>query len=413
MQLFIRLGLALAIGFLIGMERGWHEREMQEGTRIAGIRTFGLISLLGGLWSALAGELGNVLLGFAFLAFAGLLIAAHVADMRVDKDVGITTAVASLVTFALGALAVQGYLAIAAAAAVITATILSLKPVLHRWLQKLESIELFAVLKLLLISVVILPVLPNKGFGPFDSLNPYHIWWMVVLIAGLSFIGYFAIKIGGQERGILFTSLFGGLVSSTVVTINFARMIKNKKENNLINAGVLVGSATMFPRMLVIAGIINIELLGQLAIPLGIMGLLTYFAAFILWYRNKHLVIENEVLISNPFQLMPAIKFGLLLTAIMILSAVFRYWFGETGLYILSGISGLADVDAITLSVSHMTLGNLAMHVATYSLFLAAVVNTLVKGFLFNGIAGWKAGYRILLIFFFIIVIGALSLFII
>ncbi len=282
MQLFIRLGLALAIGFLIGMERGWHERESQEGTRIAGIRTFGLTSLLGGLWAALSRDLGNILLGFAFVAFAGLLIAAHIMDIKEDKDVGITTAVASLVTFALGALSVQGYMAVAAASAVITATILSLKPVLHRWLTHLESKELFAVLKLLLISVVILPVLPNKGFGPLDSLNPYHIWWMVVLIAGLSFIGYFAIKIGGPERGIFFTSLFGGLVSSTVVTINFARMIKNNKEDKLINAGVLVASATMFPRILVIAGVVNFQLLSELAIPLGIMGILTYVAAFIL-----------------------------------------------------------------------------------------------------------------------------------
>ena len=413
MQLFIRLGLALVIGFLIGLERGWHEREAQEGTRIAGIRTFGLISLLGGLWSAIASELGTILLGFAFVAFAGLLVAAHIMDIREDKDVGITTAVASLVTFALGALVVQGYLAIAAASAVITATILSLKPVLHRWLMRLELIELYAVLKLLLISVVILPVLPNKGFGPLNSLNPYHIWWMVVLIAGLSFIGYFAIKIGGQERGVFFTSLFGGLVSSTVVTINFARMIKNHKENNLINAGVLVGSATMFPRMLVIAGIVNIQLLSELTIPLGIMGGLTYFAAFILWYRNKHIKIENEVLISNPFQLMPAIKFGLLLTAIMVLSAAFRYCFGETGLYILSGISGLADVDAITLSISHMTLSDLSIHIATYTLFLAAIVNTLVKAILFNSIAGWKAGYRILLILTAVILSGAVSLLVI
>lgn len=413
MQLFIRLGLALAIGFLIGMERGWHEREAQEGTRIAGIRTFGLISLLGGLWAALARDLGNILLGFAFVAFAALLIAAHIMDIKEDKDVGITTAVASLVTFALGALSVQGYMAVAAASAVITATILSLKPVLHHWLTRLESKELFAVLKLLLISVVILPVLPNKGFGPFDSLNPYHIWWMIVLIAGLSFIGYFAIKIGGPERGVFFTSLFGGLVSSTVVTINFARMIKDKKENNLINSGVLVASATMFPRILVIVGIINIKLLYDLAVPLGLMGILTYAAAFVLWYQNKHLSIENTILISNPFQLLPAIKFGLLLTAIMVLAAVFRYWFGETGLYVLSGISGLADVDAITLSVSHMTRDDLVVRIATYAIFIAAIVNTLVKGFLFNGIAGFRAGYKVLLILILVILIGAIPLLVI
>jgi len=165
MELLQRLGLALLVGLLIGAERGWQERSATEGERVAGIRTFGLLGLLGGLWALLAQELGTVLLGFSFLSIALLMIVAHVLDVRADRDVGITTVIAALLTFVLGATAVQGHEAVAAGGAVITAVILSLKSFLHGWLKKLEETEIFAALKLLLMSVVILPWLPDRGYG--------------------------------------------------------------------------------------------------------------------------------------------------------------------------------------------------------------------------------------------------------
>ena len=179
MQTLIDLGLALALGLLVGVERGWQERGAAEGSRIAGIRTFGLIGLLGGLWQLLAGGAGDVLLGLAFLAFALLMVIAHAAEARVSNDYGVTTLVATLITFVLGALSVRGQQGVAASGAVVTAVILSLKPMLHHWLERIEPNELAAALKLLLISVVILPVLPDQGFGPWQALNPYELWWLV------------------------------------------------------------------------------------------------------------------------------------------------------------------------------------------------------------------------------------------
>ena len=175
----LSLGLALALGLLIGLERGWKERTAAEGSRIAGIRTFGLIGLLGGLWEILARGVSEILLGFAFLAFALLMVISHVAEARESKDYGITTLIAALITFVLGALSVRGHHTVAGASAVVTTIFLSLKPLLHSWLQNIEANELTAALKLLLLSAVILPVLPNQGYGPWQALNPYELWWPV------------------------------------------------------------------------------------------------------------------------------------------------------------------------------------------------------------------------------------------
>ena len=173
METLLNLGLALALGLLVGVERGWQEREAAEGSRLAGIRTFGLISLLGGLWELLGRGSGEFVLGIAFLAFVVLMSAAHVAEARASHDYGVTTLIAALITFALGALSVRGEHAVAATAAVLTTIILSLKPILHRWLRRIEQQELTAALKLLLISVVILPILPDRGYGPWQALNPH------------------------------------------------------------------------------------------------------------------------------------------------------------------------------------------------------------------------------------------------
>ena len=159
-----RVALALAIGILIGIERGWHSRAEAEGARVAGVRTFGLIGLLGGVWMLIADIVGDVVLGQAFGAFALVLLASHVVAVQRRDDVGATTAVAALLTFALGAVAVAGELALAAASAVITALLLGMKPVMHQWLERISQDELFAVLKSLVMSVVLLPVLPSTVY---------------------------------------------------------------------------------------------------------------------------------------------------------------------------------------------------------------------------------------------------------
>ena len=281
METYLNLGLALALGLLIGLERGWQERTAAEGSRLAGIRTFALIGLLGGLWELLGRSSGALLLGIAFLALVVLLTAAHVAEARVSHDYGVTTLIAALITFALGALSLRGEHTIAATAAVLTTTILSLKPVLHRWLQRIEPQELTAALKLLLISVVILPVLPDQGYGPWQALNPRVIWSLVIFIAAISFAAYCAVKIAGTERGILLTGILGGLVSSTGVTLHLSRLAVEGVERKVIAAGILVASATMFVRVLLLAAVLNSALAKMLSLPTFAMALWLLAAAFL------------------------------------------------------------------------------------------------------------------------------------
>jgi uncharacterized membrane protein (DUF4010 family) len=199
---FYHLGVALAIGLLIGIERGWAEREAEEGGRVAGVRTFALIGLLGGAVVLLAKHLGEPLTAFALLALGGFLAVGYMVHARLKPNViGITAQVAALLTFVLGALAASGEISAAAAAAVVAAVLLSSKPALHRWLGTFRHKELSAGIQLLLLSVVILPLLPNQGYGPWEAVNPYRIWWFVVLIAAISFVGYFVVKEAGTRRG--------------------------------------------------------------------------------------------------------------------------------------------------------------------------------------------------------------------
>lgn len=388
MDPLINLGIALALGLMIGSERGWQERRAEEGSRVAGIRTFGLIGLLGGLWALLAQDMGETLLGFAFLGLTIVLIIAYRQGQQDGHDVGITTLIAALITFALGAFAVRGYAALAAASAVATTALLSLKPTLHRWLSNLEAEEFYAALKLLLISVVILPVLPNQGYGPWGVLNPYHIWWMVVLIAGLSFAGYIAMKAVGAERGILLTGLLGGLASSTATTLTFARLARHIRLGRVLAAGTMMASATMFPRVLVEVAVINPQLLATLAPPLGLMTLTTIAYGLWLWRRHRARPHTGKLPLHNPLELTSALQFGLLLSIILVLAEALRAWLGDAGIYLLAFVSGIGDVDAITLSMARMSTLDLPAEVAERAILIATLTNTLMKGVLVLAIAG-------------------------
>lgn len=397
MEDLLKLGLALALGLLIGTERGWHERAAAEGTRPAGIRTFGLIGLLGGLSALLASRQGELVLGLAFLALAGVLVVSHIIDSRIDRDSGITTVVAGLVTFALGALVFRGQEVLAAAGAVITATLLSLKPVLHRWLSRIEPTDLYATLKMLLISVVLLPVLPNQGYGPWAALNPYEIWWMVVLITGISFVAYVSMKLFGTRRAILLTSLFGGLASSTAATISLSRIGHDRQCYDITAAGVMLANTTMFLRMLLVLAVVNPALITAVSGPLLGMALTTGLGClYFLRRRHERTDADHELRLNNPFQILPALQFGALLILITLLTEAARAWMGNQGLFAVAALAGLVDVDAINLTLAKMARTGLETAIAIQGITLVAMVNTLIKGLLATIIAGKRMGLRLL-----------------
>jgi uncharacterized membrane protein (DUF4010 family) len=388
---FKHLGISLAIGLLIGLERGWRTREKAEGMRVAGLRTFGLIAMLGGLWGLLAQQAGFILMGFAFLSLTFIFLIAYSKSLNKFEDYSITSMIASLMTFTLGAMTVFGHAMLASSSAVVITFLLGFKPLLHGWMNKLEQHELEATFKLLLISVVMLPILPDKSFDPWAAINPYLIWWMVVLIAGISYLGYFAVKIVGNRHGMVLTGFFGGLVSSSALTLNLSRLTNTQQGlQNVLSAGILTACATLFLRTLLLTAILNPALALILLPALTIMSLITYLAAYLLWKNAVEFQENEDMKLENPFQLGMAVKFGAFLVVILILSRILQANFGDTGAYVLAAVSGLADVDPITLSMAQMCSEGLELKVAATAILIAVAVNSAVKS-LFTLIIGDSA----------------------
>lgn len=410
LELFERLGLALAIGLLMGVERGWQARDYAEGGRVAGIRTFALIGLLGGIVGWFGHAMGSAALAAGFLALAAVVIASHLIRARSGAhDVGVTTEVAELTAFALGALAAMGEGQAAAASGVVATALLGAKDTLHGWVRRLELLELRAAIKLLLISVVLLPVLPNQGYGPEEALNPYKLWLLVVMVAAISFSGYFAIKIAGPRIGSLLTGVFGGLASSTALTVSFARMGRaSPGMQPLLAAGVAVANATMYARLWLIVFVLNRSIGVELALPLGLMCVAGLIATWMLWRARDEEGKPGATALSNPFELGMAIKFAILLALVILASKLLQTWGGSAGLYLLAAIAGLADVDAVALSMAQM--GGISLTVASTAITIAAFVNTGVKAALVAGLCGGLMAWRIIFAMSGVIAAGAAGL---
>jgi len=374
------LSVALLLGALIGLQRGWVSREQQAGERIAGMRTHALVGFLGGVAIVLSEQITFWFLPSMLFVLAALSITAYYIKASHTQNFSITSIVGLLLTYCFGALAVSGEVVLAAMAAVITTLILDNKQEIHGALKKLQANELDAALKLLLISLVILPLLPNQGLGPGGVLNPYEIWWMVVLIASISFVGYFSVRIAGARKGILFTSLFAGLSSSTALTLHFARIAKHKTDYSpLLSAGILLACGTMYPRILLYCMVISPALLSTLVYPVLAMALMLYGPAIYLSVRNQRTQISQPPT-QNPLDLKAAITLGFLLVIVLLLSEWLRLWLGDSGIYLLAIASGITDVDAITLSLTRLTTsGSLELKVAATGIIIAASVNNLFK----------------------------------
>lgn len=376
----LQLLAALLLGMLVGLERGWEARGKQAGERIAGIRTHALIGLLGGLAVLLANTVSPWILPTLLLVVAAVALAGYVVRAQRVNDVSVTNVISMVLTFCFGALAMTGEVVLAATATVITVLLLDNKREIHGLLNRLQENELDAGLKLLLISVVILPLLPNRELGPYNAINPFAVWWMVVLIASISFIGYFAMRVWGPQRGILFTSLFAGLSSSTALTLQFSRQSRDVPHlSPLLASGVLIACGTMFPRILVYCALLSPTLLKTLTVPVIAMAACLYIPALLIWHRHHQLPVSGPALTHNPLELKSAVKFGLLIAAILFTAALLNDVLGDRGLYLLAAVAGITDVDAITLSVTRMTQDGLGMHAAAIAIVVAASVNSLVK----------------------------------
>ena len=387
----LQLAIALAIGLIIGMERGWESRESPAGLRIAGIRSFGLIGLLGGLSALLAAQFGVSVLVIAFLGLALIIAVSYGVTAQNTQDFGITTELALLITFVLGALAGKGLASEAVAVAVVMTVLLGFKQELHQSLRHLDRRELIATLQLLLIAAVVLPLLPNRDLGPWSALNPRTIGLLVVLIAGISYMGYFAMRLLGARVGLLATAVLGALVSSTAVTVSFGRMARRGQGNfALLGAGISLASGTMALRILIEVSLVNPALLPSLVPPVAVLAVVPLVAAGAIVIRTKSVETSAEVELKNPIELGAALGYGAVFAVLFILIQAMEAWFGNAGVYALSAISGITDVDAVSLSLAQATKGDLPLVVGTTGILIAAMVNTAVKALLATVIGGWK-----------------------
>ncbi len=381
---------ALAVGLVIGLERGWHDRELPEGGRVAGLRTFALTGLLGGVLGHLQPEFGPWPLLGALLGLSLLLTVSYTRAATLSGNLSATTAVAMLLTLVLGAFAAHGDITLALAASVIVAVLLDLKPTLHGWLRLIEHRELTASLQLLVLSVVVLPYLPNVGLGPYGALNPYQLWWAVILIAGLSLAGHFAMRFTGAQRGILWTGLLGGLASSTAATLALARYTRQQPAMvSAATSGMMAACGVMFFRMAVLIGVIEPVLLSTFGIALVVSGLLLLSMALWRWHRMAgDTRNEHTVEAMAPFDLGTALGFAGFLAVMAVMVPAAKQWLGNYGIYVLSTVSGLADVDAILISLARLHgAGDVATGTAAVALGLATLANMLTK----SGIA-WTTG---------------------
>ena len=390
----LQLVIALTLGLIIGIERGWKSRKTPQGQGYGGIRNFGLTGLLGGVAAVLANQWGMTILGIIFLGFSGLVSTAYVLTARQSGDYGSTTEIALLMTFALGAMVVSGWMVEAVAIAVIVSWLLGVKKELNRYLVLLKRQELIATLQLLLIAAVFLPLLPNEDLGPWEAINPRSIGLLVLLIAGISYIGYFSIRILGNRVGLLITGFFGGIASSTALTLAFSRMAKKRQEITiLLAAGIALANGMMAPRLLIEITVVNAALAKQLMLPLVVLGISPILCASFLVWRLSPQKSTAPVKLSNPVELGAALQYAALLGILSILVEATQEWFGEGGIYLLSAISGLADVDAVGISLAKAATDNLAAQTAMIGIFLAVMMNTVVKVSMTAIIGGRKLAY--------------------
>lgn len=379
-----RLGVAVAVGLLIGLQRQF-AKQHDADDMFAGARTFALIALMGGASTLLTIRFDTILpVVFGFAAVAAIVGIGYLGGVR-SGSMGLTTEMAALVTFAGGALAGDGQFTVAVALAVATTALLASKPYTYAFVERLDREDVEATVQFAVLVALVLPVLPREPIGPspFDAASPFKIGLMVVFILGLSFLGYVLIKVVGARRGIGLTGILGGLVSSTAVTLTLSERSKHSSGlRRALAMALLLAWAIMYGRVLVEVWVVNAELLPLVALPIGVGGAVTAIWAGFVAFRRDAVDVSTEGRFTNPFSIGPALQFGLLYGVVLIGSKALSEWLGDAGVYIGAIASGLADVDAITLSLAELSRGDgtVADPTAANAIVLAAAANAIVKG---------------------------------
>jgi len=373
-----KLGIAILIGALIGLER---EHSRNPGAKsFAGIRTFPLIAIYGFISAMLASYL-TLFFYFAFMFALVILVGLSYYTTAKGGRIGITTEHSALMVYILGSMVFWNLILVAAISAVIMALFLSLKIQLHEFVQKVTAEDIFAVLKLSIVTIIIFPLLPDRSFGPNQIINLRLIWMMVIFIALLSFLGYILTKYVGYKKGISVTSIFGGLVSSTALTFSFAKKsVENDSLSPNFGVGVLIATTMVFPKVLLEIAVVNSQLAKLALIPIIIFVCVGIALSIFMWKKINSVELTG-IDLKNPFELKSALYFGLIFGTILLVSKLAQLNFGDRGSYLISFISGLTNIDAITLSMAQLAARNSIQPMAALnSIVIALFANLLFKG---------------------------------
>jgi uncharacterized membrane protein (DUF4010 family) len=384
--------VATLLGLMIGLER--ERKRERASTLFAGVRTFTLIALLGALSGTLLDPIGVAPLLLTLAALTTLVALGYWRESAGER-VGATTEVAALLTFGLGVLAGLGDHVPALAGAVIVTAVLSLRQELHDLAGDLTRDDLLAVVRFAVVSLVVLPLLPDQPFGPWGVWNPRTIWWLVVLISGVSFLGYLAIKLVGPRRGIPLSGVLGGLTSSTAVTLAFAQRSREAAPLlPILAVGTIAASAVAGPRLLLVLGVVAPSFLVAAAVPIVAATAVLGLALAIADWRSDE--AEADMTIRNPFELRSALVFAGLFALIVLVVQAARETLGESGVLLAATLAGLTDLDAISLSLAEQSGSGLSQLVASRGLALAVAANALFKGAMSWSIGGTRMGRRVL-----------------
>ncbi len=403
----LTLAIALGLGMLVGLQR---ERS-PSSTHVGGVRTFPLVTVLGAMCAMLEPVMGPWLAVVAFLGVVAAGILANViGSRRGDPEPGMTTEVAMMVMFVVGVMLASEMRDLAVAVGVGTAILLQLKERLHSWARRLGDRDIHAVMQFALITFIVLPVLPNQTYGPFDVLNPHRIWLMVVLVVGISLSGYIAFRMLGKTHGTLVAGLVGGLISSTATTVSYARRAKESHEiEGAVCAILLLATLVMFGRVIAEIRLVSPTHVTEIATPIAIMAAVTMVCAALALLghgKDSGEMPEQE----NPTELKGALMFGALFTVILLFVAAAKEWFGDTGIYAVAAISGLTDMDAITLTSGRLAeRGRLEPDAAWRAILLATMSNMVFKTGIVWSLGGAKLARR-LAMWFSVLMLTAIGL---
>lgn len=379
--------IALLLGALVGTEREKHRRDKRQSS-FGGLRTYILLAQIGAISAWLSLHLQSPWLFVVTVVVVSMaLMTAYVLENRNDPSrLGLTSEISAITVTLLGGAVMYGYAGLAVALGIITSAVLTFKQPLHGLVGKIATDDLYAALKLLIATFIVLPMLPNHPVDPWQALNPHRLWLLVILISSMSLVGYVAVRWLGAAHGAVITGLAGGLASSTAATLSFARSSKAEPEPAAATSqavGILLAWLVMFIRVLVTVSIVYLPLLPSLLLPFGFMAGTTALIALRYFILSKSRYTETQqrrMEVRNPFSLLAAIKFGILFAAVMLIVKLVQLYASTQSLYLVAGLAGLTDVDAITLSMaSYAEDVSNGLKLAAGAITIAALSNTIVK----------------------------------